>query len=200
MADTIKGVIEKVVTRGNDPSKPMYSFVINKVWYGSGRIAPPDAGTEVEFTAFKNDAGYWAAKNIKPTGNKAADTNSVQGGNSSRYTPKSQEEKDYWLNKNKNDEVKEAHYRARWAVSQGTEAALKAAAAGLVKHPAKANEEEKREQVLTLGFDLATIMLEKANSLAQPKGVKVVKPITAPESETPPNGEASKDESWNEEE
>lgn len=204
MADQKTGVIENVVTRGSE-DKPMYSFVIDKVWYGSGPKFPGKKGDEIEFTAWKQDNGYWAAKNIKATGNKAAVTGGVSGGTASGKT---QEEKDFWKRKEARDVANDKHYKSRWAVSQGVEIAFKAAAGGLVKFPEKANEEKKREQTLTLGYELANILLEKANSLAgqtKEATVDVVKPTNkpAPTKEVEDDGNpdpAGTDEDWNENE
>lgn len=165
MSDKIKGTVEKVKKNGQ-----FYSFVIDGTWRGAGKTRVEEGDT-IEFEEYENDAGYLQAKNIKRIGSSGASKTSVAGrtgGNSG----KSAEERGYWERREQREVANDAHYKARWAVSQALESAFKAVELGLVQPVKGATEESKREQALTLADDLAKVFLDKANklSLTQTKG------------------------------
>jgi len=194
MADKVTGVIENVKKNGSD-EKPMYAFVIEGTWYGSGRKFPGKKGEAITFEASKNERGYWVAENI--TKSSAPSYTSNKSGQSSGKAP---EERNYWNRKEERDVANDRHLKARWAVSCAMEAAFKSAEAGLIKFPKDANEEVKREQTLTLGRDLASMVLEAADKLALPKPaptVKVVKPKPAPEPEDSQDADSQPEDSDN---
>lgn len=199
----MQGQIQQVDSRSGQYGV-MWRVNINGTWYGAGKVQPPPIGTFVSFDESVNARGYKDAKNIvavqgsPPQGSPPHYAPNASQSRPQQATPykggKSQEEKDYWNKRDAKEEVKEKHYQARWAVSQGLEFAIKAAAAGLVKFPAKASEEDKRQQVLELGLDLASTFLKEAANLASGKPP----PEAGPEGEDTPPVAQGDGEDWGE--
>lgn len=201
----MQGQIQAVDSR---PSQygTMWRVQINGSWMGAGKVQPPPVGTMVNYDATQNARGYWDAKNIVPVqgGAPAASTpqyapnangGGFRKGAGKPYTGgKSQEEKDYWNKRDAKEELKEKHYQARWALSQGMEFAIKAAQAGYLKLASK-NPEEQREQILVLGAELAEQFLAEATKLAS-GGSSVPSPEGDPE-QAPPEAEGE-DGDWSE--